>query len=180
MNTKEFIEKYRDNLTADQRERQWAEHAAMLTKDAEPLVAALTAAGWPEGVRQCGDTRSEWDLVNTAVPYPHLLSTLAEHLTRPYHKRTKEGIARALAVKEARGTHIPRVLMEELKKETAPNEDRNSYRWALINSLVTVGDSSLLEEVRTLLDDPRYEAVRIDLQRLAKAIQRPGRAKRAK
>jgi hypothetical protein len=84
-----------------------------------------------------------WDLVNTAESYSHLLDVLADHLTRPYQKRTREGIARALAVREAKGTGIPRVLMEELKKETDPNEGPNSYRWALINTLVFIGDSSL-------------------------------------
>lgn len=170
----EFLEKHHDeiNLPREERERRWAAQAAMFRKDQEPLVAALTAAGWPSKVRQCNDTRSVWDFVNTVEPYPHLLDTMVEHLVRPYHKRIKEGIARSLAVKEARGTHIPRVLMDELKKETDPNEGPNSYRWVLINTLVTIGDSELLEDARQLLEDPRYAAVRSDLQRLAKKLSR--------
>jgi hypothetical protein len=158
-----------------EKRRQWAEQAAMLQKDEEPLVAALTAAGWPENVRQCGETRSVWDLVNTAEPYPHLLNLLADHVQRPYHKRTREGIARALAVREARGTAIPRVLMNVLKQETDPNHGPNSFRWALIHTLVLIGDASLADEVHQLLDNPRYESVRIDLLRLAKKLQQPSR-----
>ena len=176
MTNKEFFENFVNNLTAEERAVQWTEQAVLLRKDEEPLVAALTATGWPPSVRQCGETRSVWDLVNTAEPYPHLLEPLADHLTRPYHKRTREGIARALAVREARGTKIPQVLMDELKNETDPNEGSNSYRWALINTMVLIGDSSLTADVLQLLADPRYETVRTDLQRLAKKLKRPGRA----
>lgn len=160
-----------------EKRRIWAEKSAMLRKDEEPLVAAMTVAGWPEEVRQCGETRSVWDLVNSAEPYPQLLGVLTDHLTRPYHKRTREGIARALAVREAKGTDVPRVLMNELQKETDPNEGPNSYRWALINSLVLIGDSSIADEVDRLLADPRYESVLVDLQRLAKKLKQPGRRK---
>lgn len=74
-----------------ERNRQLAEMEAMLDRDEKPLIEALEAAGWPPRVRQCGQTRSVWDFVNTIEPYPHLLNTLAEHLPRPYHPRTKEG-----------------------------------------------------------------------------------------
>jgi len=176
MNAKEFIDKYKDNLSKEERTRQWAEQAAILEKNEEPVVAALTAAGWPARVRQCDDNRSVWDLVNTAEPYPQLLDTLAEHVKRPYLKRIREGIARALAVREARDTYIPRVLMDELKKETDPKEGPNSFRWVLINTLVAIGDSSIKEEVQQLLDDPRYASVKQDLRRLVKAVTRASRS----
>lgn len=158
-----------------EKSRRRAELEAIIERDEEPLVSALTAAGWPAGVRQCGGWRSVWDLVNSAQPYEHLLPVLAEHVTRPYHKRTREGIARALAVREAKGTGIPRTLLDELRKETDPNEGPNSYRWALINTLVLIGDSTLAADVQRLLEDPRYESVRSDLQRLAKKVQQPSR-----
>lgn len=156
--------------------RRRAELEAMFEKEEEPLVSALTAAGWPPAVRQCGKTRSVWDLVNTAEPYPNLLETLGDHVVRPYHFRVREGIARALADLNARGTRIPRVLMDELKKQVAPQtEPEDSYRVALINTLVSIGDSSLAEEVYQLLGDPRYKSVRTDLQRLAKKLKQPSR-----
>jgi hypothetical protein len=171
----EFIERYRDNLSPEEREKKWAEKAAMLRDNEVPLVAALTAKGWPAAVRQCGDTRSVWDLVNTAEPYPHLLGVLTAHLAKPYHRRTREGIVRALAVREARGPEIQRVLMDELMAETDPNAGPNSYRWALINTLVLIADSSLAADVQRLLADSRYESVRNDLERLAKKLKPPSR-----
>ena len=135
-----------------------------------PVIEALTAAGWPPNVIQRSETRSVWDLVNTAEPYPQLLPILAEHVTRPYHKRIREGIARALAVSEAGGTEIPRVLMDELKRETDPTAGPNSFRWVLINTLASIGDASLMPDVQQLLEDPRYLSVRSDLQRLANKL----------
>ena len=43
-----------------------------------------------------------WDLVNTVGPYPTAIPILLRHLFRPYRDRTREGIARALGVREAR------------------------------------------------------------------------------
>lgn len=161
------------------RRREWAEKAAAARADEQPLVAALTAAGWPTSVSQCGEWRSVWDLVNTAEPYPHLIDVLLDHLRQPYLKRTREGIVRALAVREAKGTSIPRVLMDELKVEDDPTDGPNSYRWALVNTLISTGDSSIADDVQSLLIDPRYESVRPHLQRLAKAITPRSRRKSA-
>jgi hypothetical protein len=162
-------------LMAEKR-RQWAIQAEMLRRDEKPLVEALIAAGWPASVPKGGEVRSVWDLVNTAEPYTHLLDTLADHLPRPYHACIREGIARALAVREARGTRVPRIVMDELKKQTDPKDEaERSYRWSLINTLVLVGDSSMTDEVRQLMEDQRYARARKDLQRLAKALNRPSR-----
>lgn len=43
-----------------------------------------------------------WDLVNTTIPYRIGLPVLVHHLSRPYGDGVLEGIARALAVKDAR------------------------------------------------------------------------------
>lgn len=58
-----------------------------------PLVEDLRAAGL--------EVESSWDLVNTSTPYPAALPILLEHLDRPYPDRVREGIARALAVRDA-------------------------------------------------------------------------------
>jgi len=42
------------------------------------------------------------DLVNTSAPYPEALPILLAHLERPYPDRIREGIARALAVRDAK------------------------------------------------------------------------------
>jgi hypothetical protein len=65
----------------------------MFAQAQEPLVAALATVG--------RRVRSVWDLVNTSESYPEAIPILLEHLTHPYPDRILEGIARALAVREA-------------------------------------------------------------------------------
>lgn len=167
--------KYQAMMAEKQRRRD--EMEAMLRANERPLVEALTAAGWPSSIPQGGKARSVWDLVNTAESYPNLLETLVEQLQRPYHPCIREGIVRALAVREARRTRIPWVVMEELKRQTDPKDAaENSYRWALINTLVLIGDPSMTDEVRQLMENPSYAAVLIELRRLAKALNRRSRS----
>lgn len=42
-----------------------------------------------------------WDLVNTKKSYTEAIDPLTKHLLLPYHHRNKEGIIRALGVKES-------------------------------------------------------------------------------
>jgi hypothetical protein len=58
-----------------------------------PLVDELRAAGY--------QVQSAWDLVNTPGSYPKAVPILLAHLPRPYPAAVREGIARALAVREA-------------------------------------------------------------------------------
>lgn len=58
-----------------------------------PLATELKQVGW--------DVRSPWELVNTPVPYESAIPVLLQHLDGPYLDRNREGIGRALAVKEA-------------------------------------------------------------------------------
>lgn len=52
-----------------------------------------------------------YDLVNTAESYPDAIPILIKYLTKVNHDKNKEGIVRALAVKEARGKASP-ILIE--------------------------------------------------------------------
>src|ERR1043165_213162 len=74
-------------------ERQEAE----LARAEAPLVAELRGAGYP--------VESVWDLVTTRDRYPIAVPILVEHLQRPYPGRIREGIARALAVREAKSAY---------------------------------------------------------------------------
>lgn len=78
----------------DAKEAERAERTRQLTLEQMELLRDLQAAGSEVG--------SVWDLVNTATPYPKALPVLLDHLQRPYSDRTRAGIARALAVKDAR------------------------------------------------------------------------------
>jgi hypothetical protein len=59
----------------------------------QPLLAALREVG--------EDVDSVYDLVNTTRSYHRALPVLADHLQRDYPPRILEGIARALAVRQA-------------------------------------------------------------------------------
>jgi hypothetical protein len=48
------------------------------------------------------DIDSIWNLVNTSKKYPEVVPILLKHLILPYSDRTREGLARSLAVPEAR------------------------------------------------------------------------------
>jgi hypothetical protein len=147
-----------------EKEKRLAALKAMLDADAKPLIEALAAAG-----RQ---VKSVWDLVNTAESYPEAIPVLVEHLQRPYNIRTREGIARALSVKEARGP-VAHIVLGELKKmNEAKDPIEESYRFALTNALVTIGDSSMQEDIRQMLNDPNYAKAHMGLERAFKAISR--------
>jgi hypothetical protein len=77
------------------REEEERERRAAEWRRAEaPLVEELRDAGYP--------VESAWDLVNTPGSYPRAVTILLAHLARPYPAAVREGIARALAVPEAK------------------------------------------------------------------------------
>jgi hypothetical protein len=149
-----------------------ADMEALFEADQKPLVAALVATG--------RSVKSVWDLVNTAESYPESIPVLAQHLSRPYHFRTREGIARALTVKEARGA-VAHVVLAELKKISETKDAvEDDYRTALANALVKIGDASMLEDVRQMLGDPHYTKVQSELENVIKTItkRKPPRAEK--
>jgi hypothetical protein len=89
-----------------ERERERDKHAALLASDEQPLLDELHEAGY--------NVLSVWDLVNTATKYERAIPILVKHLRIAHLDRTKEGIARALAVPEARVAW--HVLAEEYRK----------------------------------------------------------------
>ena len=59
---------------------------------------------------------SLWDLVNTSTPYPKAIPVLLKHLLYSYSDRVREGIARALAVKDPQVRNAWKTLVEEYLK----------------------------------------------------------------
>lgn len=153
-----------------ERKRRKSELDALLKDDEASLLEAIATAS---GVR----IQSVWELVNSTRIYSSILELLADHLSRPYHFRTREGIARALTVKEVRGTRIPGLMLNELRKIAIPQcAYEESYRLSLINALVFVGDRSLLEGIRQVIADERFQAIVPHLKHLAKVLSRKSRA----
>jgi hypothetical protein len=78
-----------------EREQVRSREAEKLAEAEAPLVAELAALGL--------DVSSAWDLVNRSNrAYPNAVPVLVEHLQRQYPDAIRAGIARALAVTEAR------------------------------------------------------------------------------
>ncbi|MCL1665583.1 hypothetical protein [Elizabethkingia ursingii] len=73
-----------------------------------------------------------WDLVNTRESYPEAIDLLTEHLSRDYHYRNKEGIIRALGVKES-GLKTIRALIQEY-----PKIIQKDIKFAILNAICTI------------------------------------------
>jgi hypothetical protein len=115
----------------DERQRALAERAATQAAAEAPLVAELRRAGLP--------VDSVYDLVNNAphavlsrrfigayqVAYP----ILVRHLALPYPIRIREGIIRALTVRDG-GPAVEEALLAAFEAERDP-----ALRWVLANAL---------------------------------------------
>jgi hypothetical protein len=118
-----------------------------------PVVQALKNVGV--------NVESVWDLVNTSVSYEKAISVLLEHIQRPYHDRIKGGIARALAVPEARSGWT--ILISEFRKEK-----RSPEKWArdgLAVALSEIATDAVIGELIELVRDRDYGTTRILLLR---------------
>jgi len=98
---------------------------------------------------------SVWELANVSWSYAVAIPTLLKHFHLSYHPKILEGIVRALTVHEARGI-VGRDILDELKKEA---DKPGQVRWALANALTQVADTSMIDEIRMILKDPRYRDI---------------------
>jgi hypothetical protein len=92
---------------------------------------------------------SLWDLVNAKGKYPNAVPVLIAHLTKYYSEKSKEGIIRALAVKEAIGKASP-VLLDEYNK--IPKEN-SLLRWAIGNTIYTTITDDDVESILSIVLD---------------------------
>jgi|ERR1700720_1562410 len=109
-----------------------------------PLVQDLRAAG--------AQISSVWDLVNTPGSYPTLVPILLTHLDRPYPERVREGIARALAVPEAR-SGWDRLVSRYLSETDTTSQ---GIKWALHLAIAAAADASVLDTLIRLATDRRH------------------------
>ncbi len=106
-----------------------------------------------ESLRQVGlQVGSIWDLVNSKESYPEAIPVLIRLLALDMDPRIKEGVVRALSVKEARSV-AARPLVEEFLKDTDPD---SSLKWAIGNALSVVADDTVFEELAALVLERRY------------------------
>lgn len=107
----------------------------------KPLVDELVQAGL--------NVTSSWDLVNTKSSYKAAIPILVKHLSMPYYVKNKEGIVRALAVREAKRVAC-RAIIDEYHK--APKDDLN-YRWAFGNTMAVIMTPEYIEDVIAIVQD---------------------------
>jgi len=115
----------------DRREAALTERAGDAAADERELVAELRAAGY--------DVDSVYDLVNNAPhpvlarrfigPYPNAYPTLIRHLGLPHVHAIREGIIRALTIRDG-GPTVATALLAAFEQEPEPG-----LRWVLANAL---------------------------------------------
>jgi hypothetical protein len=112
------------------------------------LVQDLRAAG--------ANIESVWDLVNSKRRYPSLIPTLLSHLQREYPERIREGIARALAVPDARvgWNNLVQAFMAE-SGPVDPVVGVNEMKWSLHLAIAAAADVSVIDELIGLVVDRR-------------------------
>ena len=122
-----------------QQDEELQRRAAEWARVEQPLAEELRAAGFA--------VDSAWDLVNTSVPYPKALPILLEHLERPYPWRVREGIARALAVRDAKFAWgvLLRLFKEEKEK---------MVKDGLACALAAASDDDVIGDLIDLVRDP--------------------------
>jgi hypothetical protein len=113
----------------------------ILEEDEKPLINDLLKVGV--------NIKSSWDLVNSSKSYQKAIPILIEHLSKPYHLKNKEGIARALAVKEAKGVAC-RPIIEEYKKTP---KDEHNLRWVYGNTIEVIITEDYLDEIIDIVKD---------------------------
>lgn len=138
-----FVERRR------QQDEEREKRAAEWRRAEAPLVKELRDAGYP--------VESAWDLVNTPGSYPAAVPILLAHLSRPYPGRVREGIARALAVPEAKTVGwetLTRLFREEQEEQVKDG---------LAVAIAGAADDDVIDEVIALARDESLGASRVIL-----------------
>ncbi len=92
---------------------------------------------------------SVWDLVNTKDKYPNAIPVLLAHLIKDYSEKNKEGIIRALAVKEAIGKASTALIAEYNRIP----KDKMLLRWAIGNTIYTTITENDVESILPVVQD---------------------------
>jgi hypothetical protein len=113
------------------REERLRTFAATFQQEEDAIAAEVAQAGYA--------ISSVWDFVNNTPhpllsrpftgPYERAYPILVRHLRVPHHERVREGIIRALTVKDG-GPQVADALLAEFV-----SEQNQSLRWVLANAL---------------------------------------------
>lgn len=129
-----------------QQEDERQKRAAEWRRAEAPLVEELQGAGY--------SVESAWDLVNTPGSYPKAVPILLAHLPRPYPGPVREGIARALAIPEAKigWSVLTRLYRDEQDKRAKDG---------LPVAIAAAADDDVISDVIALARDTRHGPSRL-------------------
>jgi hypothetical protein len=115
---------------------------------------------------------SSWDLINKAGAYPKALPILLKHLQRPYPDAVREGIARALAVPEAKFAweSLIRLYREE------PESQRRS-KDGIASAVAVIADDTKINDLISLVRDKQNGSSRLLLLSALERSSDPGAQK---
>lgn len=151
----------RDPLFTAQRHRLEKELREGVESDARteaPVLEALRSAGV--------SVSSIWDLVGAAKVDSRSLPVLLEHLQRAYPSALREGLARALAVPEAR------FAWPTLATMFGEEQDRR-VKDGLAVALAAIADDTRYQELMTMVRDARHGESRVLLLQVLEGSVRP-------
>ena len=98
-----------------------------------------------------------WDFANTSSSYAGALPVLLKHLQKPYDDKIKEGIARALAVPEAKSSwHILLLEFEKTDQFLAPGT-----KMGLAAAIAVIADDSVVKDLISVIRDKSHGESRI-------------------
>ena len=129
--------------------------AEAVKPEQDPILKELSAVGHP--------SESVWTLVNLKAAYPAAIPVLVKYFPLVTHPVLREGIARALTVREAQG-QASVLLLDALK-----NESDAELRWVFANALTVVAERKDAVAIEALLADRAYEDVS---ERLGEALKK--------
>ena len=144
----------------DMREADLQAREKRYLEEEAPLRDELHRLGYP--------VKWVWDFVNAKENYyVSAIPTLIDHLLLPYSDQIREGIARSLAMKEARGVAGPPIV-----KVLGESGLGDQLRFALANTLTTVADRSDRDSIQALLARELDKDVADRLRRALKTAAR--------
>jgi hypothetical protein len=136
----------------DQREAERQEAVRLNLEDKRSIVEDLRAIGITVSVRDSSSSVIRW--------HPEAIPVLVDHLSRPHRPDIKMGIARALAVREARELAAPVVLREFLASDEEPmlfkGEYVSGYKWTLAWTLSVIATEAIADDLIAAIHDPRH------------------------
>ncbi len=150
----EFVAEQRANPGYVEQSRRLREETAerFMAHQAEerPVIEAIHQAGVPW-------VSTVWDTGGVAATHPYILEILIDHLQRQHPEKVREGIARAIAVPQARR------FWDTLLTLFVSHPDgsvTNRTKWAIGCALAASADASVVDDVIALMREPTHGANR--------------------